>query len=208
MVDNSGRIVRGKLWFDDGFTMIPNSMVRNPRLSYGARGLLGVLISHDVGFELTIASLSAGSTQGLDAVRSLVNELEREGYLKRYQKRERGRIVGVQWHILDPLAPVDNLADLQLDLGGSIPVKSARKSRSAPERDFPTPVKPTTDEPHAANPTTKEDHLQEEETKTPEATTEQARAKCAESPTGAHQWEPSGWCYWGEHRRLEAVPHG
>lgn len=193
VTDNSGRLVRGKLWFDDGFTMVPNTWLRDRRLSYGARGLLAYLASHDDKFELSIRGVAAASIQGVDAVRTLVGELEREGYLKRYRLRDGTKIAGVAWHLVDPFMPVDNPHQPTLD-GELLPKpRNPRNRRSEPESGFPTPGIPTPGIPTPENPTTIEDHLQEETSpETRNVTTGRAREdRC---PNGHAITIADRWC--------------
>ncbi len=193
VTDNSGRLIRGKLWFDDGFTMVPNTWLRDKRLSYGARGLLSFLASHESSFEITMRGLSAASIQGLDAVRSLVGELERMGYLKRYQLREKNRMAGVAWHLIDPFEPVDKPLTPTLDAAMLPLPRNPRNARSASESDFPVPESPVPGDPSAGNPTTIEDHLQEETLlEASDVTTERARGdRC---PNGHTITIDGRWC--------------
>lgn len=156
MADNTGRLVRTKLWFDDGFTQIPNTWVRDKRLTYTARGVLLWMLSHEPGFEVTLISLASGTSHGVDAMRSAVSQLEKCGYVKRYQRRERGRIVGTDWEIRDPFTPVDNPGLFERDLKALNPLKS-KKPQVKPSVDLPPMAEPPMAEPPMANPTTIEE---------------------------------------------------
>lgn len=186
---NIGRLVRGRLWFDDGFTQVPNNWLRDKKLSFTARGVLSWMISHDVDFEITIRGISAGTPHGVDAIRSAIRELEFNGYLKRYRRRERGRIVGTDWRLIDPFAPVDNHGSTPLDMEELKPLQR-RKPRSAPERDLPDVVEPALVEPARDNPTTKEDQLKEHLTSSSQdQATDRARESggCHEARSGEHK---------------------
>lgn len=67
----------------DRFTIVPNDHLRDPRLSWAARGMLAWLMSHMAGFEVTEGGLIAAGPVGRDGVRAIVRELEKHGYLKR-----------------------------------------------------------------------------------------------------------------------------
>lgn len=71
------------------FTQIYNYAMRDTRLTYRARGVLGSLLTHTEGYGITIKFLVAGSPEGRegrDAIASALRELEQFGYLHR--KRE------------------------------------------------------------------------------------------------------------------------
>lgn len=95
-------LVRGEHSFDDNFTQIPNSWVRDGRLSLKARGLLVMLMSHRQGWSLSIASIANENQEGKDAIRSAISELEKFGYLEREQINEGGRFGEAIWTTKDP----------------------------------------------------------------------------------------------------------
>lgn len=162
---NVGRLVRSRLWFDDGFTQVPNTWIRDKRLSFTARGVLIWLVSNQAGFEVTIRGIAAGTVHGVAAIRTAVGELERTGYLKRYRRREKGRIVGTDWRLMDPHAPVDNRIALPVDVEQLPPLKTPRtpeKPSSEPESTEPDVVEPDVAESALGNRTTKEDQLKED----------------------------------------------
>jgi len=119
---------RGHHQFDGQFTQIPNAWIRDTRLSFKARGLLGLIMSHQEGWELTVDVLAQVNIEGKDAIRSAINELESYGYLTRRQ-RNNGRFGESLWITQDPVdKPVDGVAD------------------------FPTTENPTTENPTTDNP--------------------------------------------------------
>jgi hypothetical protein len=96
-------LIRGKHTFDDHFTQIPNAWLRDPRLSLKAIGLLSMLMSHQVGWQLSIASMSIKLKEGKDAIRGAIQELETVGYLERSQGRENsGQFGEWTWITKDP----------------------------------------------------------------------------------------------------------
>lgn len=72
------------------FTQIANSVLRDTRLSYKARGLLAMVLSHSGEWEATTAWLVEQSEgDGITAVQSALNELTALGY--RVVQQEHGR---------------------------------------------------------------------------------------------------------------------
>lgn len=83
-------IKRTELPFEGNFTQIPNQWVRDVRLTRRARGLLAELLSHRIGWHISIKTLTAQGKEGRDAVRASIAELAKFGYLKRAQGRSEG----------------------------------------------------------------------------------------------------------------------
>lgn len=78
-------LIRGQHFFDDHFTQIPNDWLRDGHLSLKSRGLLALLMSHKVGWSVSVASLVQQGLEGREAIRSAIKELEQNGYLERIQ---------------------------------------------------------------------------------------------------------------------------
>ena len=95
-------LVRGHHSFDDEFTQIPNSWLRDKRLTFKARGLFAMLLSHSQGWELTIETVAKQNQEGRDAIRSAIRELEKFGYVKRSQVNKDGRFGEALWTTQDP----------------------------------------------------------------------------------------------------------
>lgn len=95
-------LVRGHHAFDDHFTQIPNDWLRDSRLSFKARGLLALLMSHREGWSLSVNTLAAQNQEGKDAIRSAIEELERFNYLYRTQANEGGKFGEAIWITQDP----------------------------------------------------------------------------------------------------------
>jgi hypothetical protein len=95
-------LVRGHHSFDNHYTQIPNHWLRDPRLSFKARGLIALVMSHSQGWSLSINSLAEQNQEGKDAIRSAINELEKFGYLTRSQVNEGGRFGESVWYTHDP----------------------------------------------------------------------------------------------------------
>ena len=99
-------IFRGKLEFENQFTQIHNAWVRDPKLSYKAKGLLTYLLSHEVGYTITISQIIRESGDGRQAVRSALDELIEIGYLETQRTTDRrGYNAGLAYFIKDPKNP-------------------------------------------------------------------------------------------------------
>ncbi|MEV6984885.1 hypothetical protein AB0M95_26990 [Sphaerisporangium sp. NPDC051017] len=70
-----------------GWTKVPHTLARDPRLSNGARGLAVQMLSHADGFRSDEEFLAQHSADGRDAVRRQLAELRRFGYLVRQRVR-------------------------------------------------------------------------------------------------------------------------
>ena len=105
-------LIRGHHSFDDHFTQIPNEWLRDVRLSFKARGLLALVMSHSKGWSLSINSIAEQNLDGKDSVRSAIAELEKCGYLSRSQVNEGGRFGEAVWITHDPSAT--HCADLPM----------------------------------------------------------------------------------------------
>lgn len=163
---SSGFIRRGPMAadvFEQHFTRIHNAVFRDRRMSYKAKGIFGLISTHRDGFGLSIESLVSFGTDGVSAVRTGLNELERFGYLKRDQKRldgptkdnphaRRGSWGSVEYFITD--MPDGLLISVPAPQGGetenpsSDPSCEKRTSENTP-RSGPSCDVPRTDEPPA-----------------------------------------------------------
>lgn len=99
-------LIRSRHNFDDHFTQIPNSWLRDQRLSFKAIGLLAQIMSHNPGWVMSIESLAKYNGVGKDQVRSAIKELEEVGYLVRTQTRtETQQFAETEWRTFDPNEP-------------------------------------------------------------------------------------------------------
>lgn len=93
---------------ESNFTTVPNSWVRDSSLSFRARGLLAMLMSHSAGWNITITSLASQNIEGKDAILTAVRELEDRGYLKREGSRGNGGRFESDWVLQDPPPAVED----------------------------------------------------------------------------------------------------
>jgi hypothetical protein len=126
-------IYRSELSFEQGYVQAPTGWLRDPNISFKAKGLLVYLLSHKVGYTITRAQIVRESTDGRDAVDAAIRELVKAGYLQTSQTRQDdGRNGALAFTICEP--------------------ESENPSLVNPESEKPFTEKPFTD-----NPTAKED---------------------------------------------------
>ncbi|MGG7509425.1 hypothetical protein [Plantibacter sp. YIM 135249] len=103
--------------FETHFTQIPNAYLRTRDLSYKAAGVLAHLMSHAPGTEVSLKTLAGDSSdpkdqrEGIAAVRTAVEELERHGYLVRQNERGDKGTYGTKWHLTEPGTPLPGMDD-------------------------------------------------------------------------------------------------
>ena len=74
------------------FTILPNAALRNPHLSYRARGVLAYVLSMPDNWPTSGETLARQAMEGRDAIRAAINELIIAGYARRVKSQdERGR---------------------------------------------------------------------------------------------------------------------
>lgn len=102
-------IYRGKLSFEQGFTRIPNAWLRDNRLSMKGKGFLAYLLSHEVGYTITIGQIERETADGRHSIRSAMQELIEAGYLDKKRTHDaRGWNAGLAWILQDPHPKSEN----------------------------------------------------------------------------------------------------
>lgn len=102
-------IYRTQLSFEQGFTRIPNTWLRDPNLGFRAKGLLAYLLSHEVGYTITIGQIERETGDGRHAIRTAIDELVDAGYLRTERTHdERGWNAGLAWFLQDPNPKSEN----------------------------------------------------------------------------------------------------
>lgn len=71
----------------DNYTIMSNVHLRDPNLTWKARGLMSTILSFPPDWDYSIAGLAACAKDSLSATKSGVIELEDNGYLHRIQHR-------------------------------------------------------------------------------------------------------------------------
>jgi hypothetical protein len=84
------------------FTTAPNEAIRDANLSLQATGLLMLMLSFPDDWEYRMTHLTGLKTNGRDAFRSALRELEEAGYVKKEPRRnEDGTMAGWEWEVRD-----------------------------------------------------------------------------------------------------------
>ena len=73
-----------------GYTVMSNYHLRDKSLSLKAKGLLLQILSLPEDWDYTLSGLCYINWESKDAIRSVVNELERAGYIERHQTTDKG----------------------------------------------------------------------------------------------------------------------
>lgn len=120
-----------------GYTVMSNHHLRNKDLTLKAKGLLSQMLSLPEDWDFTLAGLSYINRESIDAIRTAIWELEKAGYIKRYQGRdERGKMTAIEYVIYEQPQPLLDLPILE-----------------NPTTDNPILENPTSDNPTSENPT-------------------------------------------------------
>lgn len=81
-------IVRGRRPTDT-YTVVPNQILTNTKLSWRARGILAFILSKPDGWRTSAAHLAQQGPDGLYAIRTALTELEAAGHLERIRTQDR-----------------------------------------------------------------------------------------------------------------------
>ena len=135
------------------FTVVDNSAIRDPRLSWKATGLLVFLLGQSDGYKVSVAGLTKSKSDGRDAVSTGLSELEAAGYVRRRRIRN-GK--GQLQTLIDVAESPELFAALDsptTDFPASDNhQKLPEKAAGLPTTDNPTSEKPTTDNPQKKSP--------------------------------------------------------
>lgn len=71
----------------ENFTIISNDLINDTRLTWKARGILIFILSKPDGWRTHSAGLAAYGIDGIHAIRTGLQELERAGYIRRVKSR-------------------------------------------------------------------------------------------------------------------------
>ncbi|MFE9976223.1 hypothetical protein ACFYRD_37335 [Streptomyces hirsutus] len=119
-----GAGIRRGVMAGDQFTQIANGLFRDPRLSFKAQGLFGLISTHRDGWRMSITDLARRGRDGEAAVKSGLKELERHGFLLRERERHPDGTLGTAAYFITDLPSLQN-------------------SRSGPMSGFPPVDNPT-----------------------------------------------------------------
>lgn len=170
-------------WEKRDFTKLPNDWTRDDSLSFRARGILAMLMSHTDGWETSIESLVESTVkrdpghkgsphEGRDAVRSAVAELEGAGYLVRTKTRTGGRFQ-VEWLLQEPAPQLVQ-----------VPVDNSRRRVGSTATAEPFPSRHRVGSTASVDPTIKEEHSRRDIT-----TQRKSRGEAHVSPASSRCWD-------------------
>ncbi|MBB5337602.1 helix-turn-helix domain-containing protein [Pectinatus brassicae] len=80
-----------KVSHNKNYTIMSNYHLRDKKLSLKAKGLMSYMLSLPDNWDYSVSGLSIVCNCGRDAIRTGLNELEKQGYLKRVQQKENGK---------------------------------------------------------------------------------------------------------------------
>lgn len=119
----------------DNFTTISNYHLQDKALSNKAKGLLTIMLSLPPNWDMTLKGLTSLSSDGIDAIRSTLSELEENGYLSRSRSRNsQGQLQCTEYTIRElPETPQENgmketMPEAVTDTADSAPVNQMGKS--------------------------------------------------------------------------------
>lgn len=152
------------------YTVMSNHHLRNKTLSLKAKGLLSQILSLPEEWNYTLKGLSLINRESVDAIRSAVQELEKEGYIIRGQRRdEKGSFAGNEYVVYEQ--PQHNSAFPSTPPRSTSPASAPEMQplldnptagispllenpiTGFPAPGFPAPGFPVSDEPVSGNPT-------------------------------------------------------
>ena len=177
------------------YTTMSNYHLRDTNLSLKAKGLLSVFLSLPDEWHYSISGLMKITKEGRDCLTAVIKELEKAGYLVRYQSRdETGKIVGIEYVIYEkPQAEqagccgvrMNSIADSRPDAYSSAAtgrneeplqdILSAERPRAKkpmtgnPSAGKPSVEKPSTEKPVTENPSTGNPRAEKPVTENPRA---------------------------------------
>jgi hypothetical protein len=140
-----------------GYTVMSNHHLRNINLTLKAKGLLSQMLSLPAEWDYTLAGLSYINKESIDAIRTAVWELEKEGYIIRRQGRdEKGKMTAIEYIIYEQPQNKPEFDQTQAApelprpvLGNPTPVDLAPKK---PMLENPTSEKPSSGNLTSENP--------------------------------------------------------
>ena len=117
-----------------GYTVMSNHHLRNKELTLKAKGLLSQMLSLPEDWDYTLAGLAFINRESIDAIRTAVWELEREGYIRRSQNRsDNGKMADMIYTIYEQPVLENPISD-------------------KPVLENPTSENPTSENPASENP--------------------------------------------------------
>ncbi len=123
------------------FTVLPNRALRDPYLSYRARGVLAYVLSMPDNWRTSGDTLARQGLEGRDAIRAAINELIRAGYARRVKAQdERGRYT-TELHFYDTPKSVHILGKLRGKRDTPTTENQSSENQSSKEELIPRTIK-------------------------------------------------------------------
>lgn len=110
-------IIRGPR-LEKHFTILDNAVIRDGRLSFRARGVLAYILSQPDGWRSTSEDLARVATEGREAVRTAMRELEAAGYVERRKEQNQSGQWVTHVTVYDRPRPEDGFPGLGLPDAG------------------------------------------------------------------------------------------
>ena len=185
------------------YTTMSNYHLRDTNLSLKAKGLLSVFLSLPDEWHYSISGLMKITKEGRDCLTAVIKELEKAGYLVRYQSRdETGKIVGIEYVIYEkPQAGqagccgvrMNSIADSRPDACSSAAtgrneeplqdILSAERPRAKkPMTGNPSAGKPSVENPSTDKPSTEKPVTENPSTENPSTENPRAEKPVTENP--------------------------
>ena len=176
------------------YTTMSNYHLRDTNLSLKAKGLLSVFLSLPDEWHYSISGLMKITKEGRDCLTAVIKELEKAGYLVRYQSRdETGKIVGIEYVIYEkPQAGqagccgvrMNSIADSRPDACSS----AATGRNEEPLQDIlsaerPRAKKPVTENPSAGKPSMENPSMEKPVTDKPSTDKPSTEKPVTENPS-------------------------
>lgn len=136
------------------FVIIRNAVVRDRRISYLARGILGEVLSRPDNWRITAEQLAATTVpgEGIKSIRRALKELESAGYLKRKRVRSEGGMFTWE-HTFYDTPQTGKAAEIGVSAGRTISPKPSDGTPSDGEgRSIEEPIRRTEEEDVLASP--------------------------------------------------------
>ena len=133
----------------DRFTQIRNDLFRDPKISYRAKGIFGLISTHRDGWRVSVAELARQGPEGRDAVTVALKELERYGYLVRERERRADGTLGPAAYFITDMP---RLPDHHPSTSPPpIPAAWKENRRPGPESEKPAQAEPAQADPPTKN---------------------------------------------------------
>ena len=140
---------------DSCFTQIRNDMLRDPRISCKAKGILCILLSNQSGWVSHLEVLQSICKDGRDSIRSGLKELEEAGYFVQayYRDKKNKKIKGSFWAYTDTPGKFNLEKHMQfLEDNGLEITQSKLLNKEGAETENPETENPNSENPNSENP--------------------------------------------------------